>query len=298
MRTLAVTLALVAALLFALAPGCGAGQAPEAAPAPDAPPAEATRAPRTPPPRTPASPPLETDTLGARAPLPPGFVYLRDVAPDIAQEIRYATRFNFLGVPIRGYEAPECILTEQAAQALADVATDLSRRGLGLKVYDCYRPQRAVDHFVDWAYDPYDQVAKTAFYPEEPKNTLFRRGYISRRSGHSRGSTVDLTLVRQPAAASVVPEALYPRMDEHAPRCDAPRGERFDERDLDMGTGFDCFSDLSATESPLVSAEAQRNRRVLREAMRRHGFVNYSREWWHFSLRNEPFDTAFDFPVR
>ncbi|MEM1116591.1 MAG: M15 family metallopeptidase [Bacteroidota bacterium] len=247
---------------------------------------------------------LDTDSTEAAPPevvrpdLPEGFIRLRDVAPLIAHEIRYTTPYNFVGEVIDGYEAPECILTTEAAEALGRVADDLARDGLGLKVYDCYRPQPAVDHFVRWIYTD-DRRTKTAFYPEEPKNTLFRRGYIARRSGHSRGSTVDLTLVDLPAAASVLPDSVLERAMTDQQRCDRPRGERLDEGDRDMGTGFDCFTHLSATESPGVSAEARRNRYRLREAMSRRGFRNYSKEWWHFTLRNEPHrDTYFDFPVQ
>ena len=232
-----------------------------------------------------------------RPDLPEGFIRLRDVAPLVAQEIRYDTPYNFVGARIDGYEAPECVLTEAAAEALGRVADALARDGLGLKVYDCYRPQPAVDNFVRWIYTD-DQAMKTAFYPEEPKNTLFHRGYIARRSGHSRGSTVDLTLVRAPAAASVLPDSVLERAAAEQPRCDRPRGERLDEHDLDMGTAYDCFTSLAATESRGVSAEARRNRYRLREAMSQGGFRNYSKEWWHFTLRGEPHTaTYFDFPV-
>ncbi len=234
---------------------------------------------------------------------------MSEAAPEIAQEIRYATSYNFVGAPIDGYEAPECILTDEAARALRQVAADLARDGLGLKVYDCYRPQTAVDHFVRWARTD-DETMKQAFYPEEPKSRLFRRGYIARRSGHSRGSTVDLTLVRQPVDASVLPASAYPDADGGAPlpRCDRPLstptgpdlpgGGRLPERDLDMGTAYDCLSPVAATASDAVSAQAQANRQRLKAAMERRGFRNYSKEWWHFTLRDEPHrGTYFDFPV-
>ena len=231
----------------------------------------------------------------ARTPLPDGFVRLSEAAPAVAQEIRYTTPFNFVGEPIDGYLAPECVLTARAAEALRYVAGDLARRGLGLKVYDCYRPQQAVDHFVRWIRRPDDQAMKTAFYPDEPKHRLVRNGYISTRSGHSRGSTVDLTLVRLPAAESVRTD--FPAFDQ-APRCDRPAGERLDERDLDMGTAYDCLSPLAATASRRVSEAAQQNRQTLKSAMSRRGFRNYSKEWWHFTLRGEPHTGRyFDFPV-
>ena len=232
------------------------------------------------------------DTL--RSPLPGGFVRLSEVAPSIALEIRYTTPYNFVGEPIDGYLAPECILTTRAAEALRYVAEDLARVGLGLKVYDCYRPQQAVDHFIRWIRRPDDQAMKTAFYPTEPKLKLVRHGYISTRSGHSRGSTVDLTLLRLPAGARV--RTRFPAFDE-APRCDAPAGERLDERDLDMGTAYDCLSPLATTASTAVSEAAQENRQTLRAAMSRRGFRNYAKEWWHFTLRNEPESTLYDFPV-
>jgi D-alanyl-D-alanine dipeptidase len=209
--------------------------------------------------------------------------------------VRYTTAFNFVGAPIDGYEAAECILTARAARALAAAQAEVERDGLSLKVYDCYRPQAAVNHFARWARTA-DETMKRAFYPEEPKGSLFARGYIAYRSGHSRGSTVDLTLVALPHT----PNTAYPdRADGPLPRCDRPRGERFDERDLDMGTAYDCLSPVAATESGAVGAEARRNRYRLREVMGRHGFRNYPKEWWHFTLREEPYrSTYFDFPVR
>ncbi|HYE95958.1 MAG TPA: M15 family metallopeptidase [Rubricoccaceae bacterium] len=227
-----------------------------------------------------------------RPPLPEGFVYLRDVAPGIRQEIRYATAYNFVGERIEGYEAAECVLTEQAAAALAAVQRDLEREGLGLKVYDCYRPQRAVDHFVRWARSGDDRM-KDAFFPTEPQHRLFARGYIARRSGHSRGSTVDLTLVPlRGREADPLPTA------PPWPRCDAPRGERLFEGDLDMGTAYDCLSGVAATGSRAVPDEVRRNRLRLRDAMARRGFRNYPQEWWHYTLRHEPFPRTYhDFPI-
>lgn len=229
--------------------------------------------------------------------LPEGFVHLREVAPEIAQEMRYLTDYNFVGAPIDGYEAAECILTEPAARALKSVASELAEQGLGLKVYDCYRPQTAVDHFVRWAQMD-DRTMKRAFYPAERKGTLFQRGFIARRSGHSRGSTVDLTLVRLPAAERV--RTAFPDpADGPLPVCYKPRGERLDEYDLDMGTAYDCLDPLSATFMDVIEGEVLENRRTLVEAMRRGGFRNYAAEWWHFTLNGEPHRTTyFDFPVR
>jgi len=174
------------------------------------------------------------------------------------------------GERIDGYERPRCLLSEPAANALAAVERDLSARGLGLKVFDCYRPQRAVAQFVRWAQRIDDVKRKRDFYPDVDKRELFAKGYISDRSGHSRGSTVDLTLVR-----------------------------RGDAREFDMGSPFDFFSPKSWPSDRSVSDEAQQNRALLAAAMRRGGFRPYDKEWWHFTLNNEPFpDTYFDFPVR
>ena len=199
---------------------------------------------------------------------PAAFVDAAAVVPGLIVDARYAGAHNFVGRPIAGYEAPRCLLTQAAAAALAEVARDLVPRGLVLKAFDCYRPTRAVANFVRWARDLSDTAGKREFYPDVDKSTLFRDGYISSRSGHSRGSTVDLTLARA------------------------------DGQELDMGTPFDFFSPRSWPAAN-VSAEAKANRAVLASAMRRHGFRPYDKEWWHFTLSHEPFpDTYFDFPVR
>jgi zinc D-Ala-D-Ala dipeptidase len=191
------------------------------------------------------------------------------VVPSLVTDMRYAGSHNFVGRPIDGYRAPRCLLTEPAADALAEVARDLAPRGLVVKVFDCYRPARAVADFVRWARDPRDQAAKAEFYPALDKRTLFRDGYIASRSGHSRGSTLDLTLAR------------------------AGDGE------LDMGTPFDFFSPKSWSADLSVTADQHANRVLLKAAMQRRGFRGYAKEWWHFTLRNEPFpDTYFDVPVQ
>ena len=200
---------------------------------------------------------------------PAAFVDVANVVPGLIVDMRYAGSHNFVGRPVEGYAGSRCLLTQAAAAALADVARDLVQRGLVLKVFDCYRPVRAVAHFMRWARAISDLAGKREFYPDVDKSTLFRDGYISSRSGHSRGSTVDLTLARA------------------------------DGRELDMGTPFDFFSPRSWPSSAEVSAEAHANRALLASAMRRHGFRPYDREWWHFTLAHEPFpDTYFDFPVK
>ncbi|PXW65423.1 D-alanyl-D-alanine dipeptidase [Methylobacterium sp. B4] len=198
------------------------------------------------------------------------FVDAAGVVPGLRLDMRYAGSDNFVGRPIVGYEAPRCLLTPQAARALGRAQAALAPEGLGLKVFDCYRPRRAVADFAAWARAPADTRMKTAYYPRVDKADLFRLGYIAERSAHSRGSTVDLTLVRL-----------------------ADGAER------DMGTPFDLFDEASATDAPGIGATPIRNRRRLRDAMIRAGFAPYAQEWWHFTLRDEPYpDTAFDRPVR
>ncbi len=198
---------------------------------------------------------------------PAAFVDAATIVPGLIVEMRYAGSHNFVGRPIDGYEAPRCLLTQAAATALAEVARDIAQSGLTLKVFDCYRPVRAVANFMRWARDLGDVAGKREFYPDVDKSTLFRDGYISSHSGHSRGSTIDLTLAR-------------------------------DGRELDMGTPFDFFSTRSWPGSADVSTEARADRALLATAMRRRGFRPYDREWWHFTLVHEPFPaTYFDFPV-
>ena len=219
-------------------------------------------------------------------------VSIGEVDSTILVEARYHGAHNFVGKPIDGYEAPKCMLTPPAARALAAVQADVRTYGLSLKTYDCYRPQRAVDHFVAWARDPADTAMKSEFYPAVDKRNLFSDGYIAERSGHSRGSTVDLTLV--PLAAPAQPE--YRAGDALV---DCRSTARFADNSLDMGTGYDCFDPWSHTANPAAGPEAARNRLLLKLAMEKHGFSNYANEWWHFTLRDEPYpDTYFDVPVR
>jgi D-alanyl-D-alanine dipeptidase len=205
----------------------------------------------------------------AAAERPAAFVDAATLVPGLVADMRYAGAHNFVGRPIDGYQTPRCLLSQPAATALAAVARDLAPRGLVIKVFDCYRPVRAVMNFVRWARDPNDQAAKAEFYPDIDKRALFRDGYIASQSGHSRGSTADVTLAKT------------------------------DGTELDMGTHFDFFSPKSWTADPTVSPEQHANRMLLADAMRRRGFRGYDKEWWHFTLRGEPFpDTYFDFPVK
>ncbi len=219
-----------------------------------------------------AVPLMTSSALAQPGDLPAGFVYLDAVAADIQQDLPYVGRDNFIGDPIDGYHASRIILTRQAAEALARVQRSLAPLGLGLKVYDGYRPQRAVDHFMRWAGNLGDQRMKPDYYPNLDKDRLVPEGYLLPRSGHSRGSTVDLTLVVR---------------------------EGDDWRELDMGTPFDFFDPSSWPASTLVSVQARANRLLLRTLMTGHGFQPLEEEWWHFTLVDEPFpDTYFDFPVQ
>jgi D-alanyl-D-alanine dipeptidase len=196
-------------------------------------------------------------------------VPLHSVAPTIQTAIRYAGSDNFVGQPVTGYDAPVCLLTAAAAAALAEAQGLLAAFGLELLVYDCYRPQRAVDHFMRWARDLDDRATKTRYYPRIAKASLVRDGYIAERSGHSRGSTVDLTLIG----------------DAGPP--------------LDMGTPWDFFDSSSHTAFPALTNEQRRNRLLLVSVMDRAGFENYAKEWWHFTLRDEPNpDVYLNQPVR
>lgn len=201
---------------------------------------------------------------------PAAFVDVASLVPGARFDVRYHGSENFVGTRVDGYEAARCYLTRPAAQALARVEADVRTAGFDLLIFDCYRPIRAVAHFARWAADLADQHTKPRYYPDVDKKDLFAEGYIAARSGHSRGSTLDLTLVE---AAS--------------------------GRELDMGTPFDLFSPRSWPADTSVTPQQRANRRILADAMVRHGFVPFEKEWWHFTLANEPFpDTYFDFPIR
>ena len=241
---------------------------------------------------------LPAAPAGADPAAPADFVDLHDIAPTILSDIRYVTDHNFTGHPVDGYLAPTCILTRSAAEALGRAQWDFLERGYTLKVYDCYRPQRAVNDFIGWAEDLGDTQMKPEFYPRVDKSTLFSDGYIAERSGHSRGSTVDLTLVGLPADRPAVEPYTtgQPLVD-----CAAPQQLRFPDDSIDMGTGFDCFDTLANTEDPRIGGDQAKNRLLLAEGLERQGFVNYDKEWWHYTYKpggREPYpDTFFDFPV-
>jgi D-alanyl-D-alanine dipeptidase len=222
--------------------------------------------------------------------LPKGFVYLREVDPTIVQDIRYAGSHNFVGRPIKGYLAAECILSEPAATALKSVQNRLAATDLSLIVWDCYRPKRAVDDFLRWSRDPARTEMRAEFYPRTDKQNLFASGYLAVRSAHSRGSTVDLGIVPSSFSMPAQPGALPPLRP-----CTAP--ERFVDGTIDFGTGYDCLDALGSTSNPRISAVASANRQMLKSAMREAGFRPYFREWWHFELANEPFNNGFDFEI-
>jgi len=203
--------------------------------------------------------------------LPAGFVYVDQVVPEIRAELNYRLADNFVGTTVDGYAGARAILTQQAALALGLAQAELRTQGLGLLIFDAYRPQRAVDHFARWAKDLSANDMKQRYYPEVEKTELFSQGYIAARSGHSRGSTVDLTLV-----------SLSPPFQH-----------------LDMGTVFDFFGPRSWLGATGLTATQEQNRSLLQRTMKKYGFTPYSKEWWHFTLHPEPFpDTYFDFEIR
>jgi zinc D-Ala-D-Ala dipeptidase len=227
----------------------------------------------------------------AEGTLPGDLVYLRDIDPTITQDIRYASTNNFVGRPLDGYNAAECILRRDVASALARVQMDLAGSGLALKVYDCYRPTRAVQTMAQWANDGRAGGATKRFYPKLQKNTLFGLGYIASSSAHSTGTAVDLTLVEAPP----VPAAPFDPAAAYGP-CTGPAAQRSPDNSIDMGTGYDCFDSVSSTASAGISTEPRRRRGILVAAMARRGFVNYHREWWHFTYGAR--GAAYDAPIR
>ena len=200
---------------------------------------------------------------------PSGFVLLADYVPGIIQEIRYYSTYNFVGERINGYEEPVALTTAEAARALISVANELNVKGYRLKIFDAYRPANAVSHFVYWGLEDQDIRMKPYFYPDLEKQELFNQGYIAAKSSHSRGSTVDLTLFDMNAG-----------------------------KDVDMGSPFDFFGEISHPDYKGITEEQYRNRMLLQSAMVRNGFSTIDCEWWHFTLKDEPYpDTYFEFPV-
>jgi len=227
------------------------------------------------------------------AEMPKDFVYLSDVDPSIEQDMRYAGADNFTGRKVPGYDAPECVLVRQAAEALKAVQADVKAKGLSLKVYDCYRPAEAVAAFVAWSKATDDPDSKAVHYPALAKAELFPQGYIAAVSGHSRGATMDLTLVPLDA------DPVQPATGGNAlGACTAPAAGREADTSIDMGTGFDCFDPLSHSSAAGIVDEAGRHRALLSTAMQRRGFIGYPREWWHFAFPRDGAAIRFDVPIR
>jgi D-alanyl-D-alanine dipeptidase len=223
--------------------------------------------------------------------LPDGFVFLRDIDPTIIQDIRYATSNNFMGRPIAGYGAGECVVTREVGLRLKGVQQELGRQRLSLKMFDCYRPARAVADMVEWSRNGTETAAEHRYNPAFSKADLFRLGYIATHSGHSTGAAVDLTLVDLTADNS----AKFDPARDYAD-CTAPVAARAPEGSVDMGTGYDCSDEKGHTASRAITPAQRRWRNTLVAAMGRQGFANYSKEWWHFSLPGAG-RQAYDFPI-
>jgi D-alanyl-D-alanine dipeptidase len=227
--------------------------------------------------------------------LPEPLVYLRDIDPTIQQDMRYAGSDNFTGRPVPGYGAAECVLLREAAEALSRVQQDLLASKLSLKVYDCYRPRGAVRSFVAWVKEgetaPDDPLLKR-FHPNMERSRLIADGYVAAVSQHSRGDTVDLTLVELPAR----PAPSFDRSASYGP-CTGPASERAPDASVDMGTGYDCFDPLSHTAATGLTEKQARWRRILVQAMGREGFRNYRKEWWHFTIATTHAARAFSVPI-
>jgi D-alanyl-D-alanine dipeptidase len=223
--------------------------------------------------------------------LPDDFVYLRDVDPTIQQDIRYAGENNFVGRPLAGYDAAECVVKRNVALLLQSIQQELALQGLSLKMLDCYRPVRAVRDMVGWARDGHETPAQKRYNPAFSKAELFRLGYVAEQSGHSTGAAVDLTLVDLKANNSTVFDSRKAYAD-----CTAPAPTRAPEGSVDMGTGYDCSDAKAHTAAKSITSAQRRWREKLVLLMARRGFVNYSKEWWHFSLPGAGL-RAYDFPV-
>jgi len=197
------------------------------------------------------------------------FINIEEQIPSVELEIRYFGSDNFVGARVDGYKKPIALITKEAGVALRKVQSELAKEGLGLKIFDSYRPQKGVNHFVRWAKIPSDTLTKSKYYPQTRKANVFKLGYVASRSGHSRGSTVDLTII-----------------------------DLETREDIDMGSGWDFFGEISWHSYDQITEEQKANRQKLKDVMSKFGFKSYSKEWWHYTLRDEPFPkTYFDFDV-
>jgi D-alanyl-D-alanine dipeptidase len=224
-------------------------------------------------------------------PLPGGFVYLRDIDASVIQDIRYATSNNFTGHRLAGYDAGECVVRRDVGLKLKAIQQELARQNLSLKMFDCYRPTRAVADMVAWSRNGHETAAEHRYNPSFAKADLFRLGYIAHHSGHSTGAALDLTLVDLKADNS----AKFDPNKNYAD-CTAPEAARAPEGSVDMGTGYDCTDPKGHTAAPSITSAQRRWRGLLVAAMARQGFVNYAKEWWHFSLPGAG-SAAYDFPI-
>ncbi len=215
-----------------------------------------------------------------------GFVYLNEVDPTILVSLRYITPKNFVGTPVDGYKKPHLVLTRQAAEALKKVQADVKKDGYSLVVYDAYRPQQAVDHFVRWSKST-DQSTKAQYYPYVDKTKVFELGYIAERSGHSRGSTIDLTIIKDGETPHEIQESERILLDGKPIKF-------LDDGTVDMGSSFDFFGPASHFENDLIEKEFKARRAYLKTIMEKHGFKDYAEEWWHFTLKNEPYPADQD----
>lgn len=223
--------------------------------------------------------------------LPGGFVYLRDIDPSIIQDIRYATANNFVGRPLAGYMAGECVVKREVGLRLKAVQQELAAQNLSLKMFDCYRPARASRDMVAWSQNGRETAAERRYNPTIPKTELFRLGYIASRSQHSTGAALDLTLVdlRAHNSARIDPSKAYAD-------CTAPAAARLPEGSVDMGTGYDCTDPKGHTAATSITPDQRAWRKRLVTVMGKQGFVNYAKEWWHFSLPGAGGE-AYDFPI-
>jgi len=223
--------------------------------------------------------------------LPKGFVYLKDIDPTIIENLRYYSNENFMGRKIDGYKSGKVILTKQAAEAISNVQKVLLKDGYSLVIYDAYRPQRAVDSFVQWGADIDDQGEKEKYYPAINKADVFELGYVAVKSSHTRGSTVDLTIIKTNDSLKAIEIKKRQLKDESW----IPF---LDDGTVDMGSSFDLFGEASHHDSNLIGSQFLIMRNYLRETMKKYGFNEYKEEWWHYTLKDEPFpDTYFDFEI-
>jgi D-alanyl-D-alanine dipeptidase len=226
--------------------------------------------------------------------LPSGFVYLHDIIPDIQVSLRYASEENFMGCIVNGYFSNVSIITKAAALGLQQAQELAKENGYELVIYDSYRPQKSVDHFIKWSDDPNDsQTKKDHYYPRTNKADAFNLGYIARKSGHTRGSTIDLTII------PIGKRVLNPLIPIKRILNDNSTILFLDDGTIDMGSSFDLFDEVSYTNSTLINKNHQQMRILFKNIMEKVGFINYPKEWWHYTLKNEPFpDTYFDFDIK